>query len=313
LTEINLTPDLMLLPGLRYEHTRFRGAGFAFDPDTETLTPQTGAKDYGRFFPGLHARYRVAPQTNIRAAFTTAMARPNFIDLVPFRAPDDEDLVLGNPDLDPTLAHNFDLLLEHYDSRIGVLSAGVFYKQLTDPIFLFIEDNDLGGETTQPRNGDDGNIFGVELAAQQQLRMLPRPFDGIGLYANYTYTRSETTLPGGREARLQGQAPHVFNTALSYEKGPFSGQVSLNFHDDYVLEYGGDEGTSEERLEDIYVDDHLQLDLSANLAVTQTTAAFLELVNLTNEPFRTYQGVEVRPRQREFYRSWGRFGFRFTR
>jgi TonB-dependent receptor len=241
------------------------------------------------------------------------MARPNFIDLVPVRAPDDEDLVLGNPDLDPTLAHNFDLLLEHYDSRIGVLSAGVFYKQLTDPVFLFIEDNDLGGETTQPRNGDDGNIFGVELAAQQQLRMLPRPFDGIGLYANYTYTRSETTLPGGREARLQGQAPHVFNTALSYEKGPFSGQVSLNFHDDYVLEYGGDEGTSEERLEDIDVDDHLQLDLSANLAVTQTTAAFLELVNLTNEPFRTYQGVEVRPRQREFYRSWGRFGFRFTR
>ena len=313
MTEINLTPDLMLLPGVRYEHTRFRGAGFAFDPDAETLTPQTGAKDYGRVFPGLHARYRVAPQTNIRAAFTTAMARPNFIDLVPFRAPDDEDLVLGNPDLDPTLARNFDLLLEHYDSRIGVLSAGVFYKQLSDPIFLFIEDNDLGGETTQPRNGDDGNIFGVELAAQQQLRMLPRPLDGLGIYANYTYTRSETTLPGGREARLQGQAPHVFNTALSYEKGPFSGQVSLNFHDDYVLEYGGDEGTPEERLEDIYVDDHLQLDFSANIGVTQTTAAFLELVNLTNEPFRTYQGVEVRPRQREFYRSWGRFGFRFTR
>ena len=313
MTEINLTPDLMLLPGLRYEHTRFRGAGFSFDPDAETLTPQTGAKDYGRFFPGLHARYRITPQTNIRAAFTTAMARPNFIDLVPFRFPDDEDLQLGNPDLDPTLARNFDLLLEHYDSRIGVLSAGVFYKSLTDPIFFFVEDNELGGETTQPRNGDDGNIFGVELAVQQQLRMLPKPLDGLGIYANYTYTRSETTLPGGREARLQGQSPHVFNTALSYERGPFSGQVSLNFHDDYVLEYGGDEGTPEERLEDIYVNDHLQLDLSASLAITQTTAAFLELVNLTNEPFRTYQGVEVRPRQREFYRSWGRFGFRFTR
>jgi hypothetical protein len=100
---------------------------------------------------------------------------------------------------------------------------------------------------------------------------------------------------------------------LSYERGPFSGQVSLNFHDNFILEYGGDEGTPEERLEDIYVADHLQLDFSANLGITGTTAAFLELVNLTNEPFQTYQGVEERPRQREFYRAWGRFGLRFTR
>jgi TonB-dependent receptor len=313
MTELNLTPDFMLLPGVRFEHTRFRGNGFAFDPDTETLSPQIGAKSYGRVFPALHARYRITPQTNVRAAFTTAMARPNFIDLVPFRLVDDEDITLGNPELDPTLARNFDLLIEHYDSRIGVLSAGLFYKRLSDPIFLFVEDNDLGGETTQPRNGDDGNIFGVELAVQQQLRMLPKPLDGLGIYANYTYTRSETTLPGGREARLQGQTPHIFNTALSYERGPFSGQVSLNFHDDYILEYGGDEGTPEERLEDIYVADHLQLDLSASVRVTQSTAAFFEVVNLTNEPFQLYQGVEERPRQREFYRTWGRFGFRFTR
>ena len=313
MTELNLTPDLMLLPGIRFEHTRFRGSGFAFDPETETLASQQGEKSYGRVFPGLHARYRLTPQTNVRAAFTTAMARPNFIDLVPFRLPDEEDLTLGNPELDPTISRNFDLLLEHYDSRIGVLSAGVFYKRLTDPIFLFIEDNELGGETTQPRNGQDGDIFGVEIAVQQQLRMLPRPLDGLGIYANYTYTRSETTLPGGREARLQGQTPHVFNTALSYERGPFSGQISLNYHDDYILEYGGDAGDPEERLEDIYVGDHLQFDASANVRITQSTAAFLELVNLTNEPFRLYQGVEERPRQREFYRSWGRFGFRFTR
>ena len=35
-----------------------------------------------------------------------------------------EDLVLGNPELDPTTSTNYDLLLEHYDQNIGVLSAG---------------------------------------------------------------------------------------------------------------------------------------------------------------------------------------------
>ncbi|HKT60789.1 MAG TPA: TonB-dependent receptor [Gemmatimonadales bacterium] len=313
MSEINITPDLMVLPGVRYEHTRFRSTGFEFDPDAEALITHHGEKDYGRFFPALHVRYRVGPQTNVRAAVTTAMARPNFLDLLPYRLRDDEDLTLGNPALDPTTSTNLDFLVEHYDQRIGVISAGVFYKRIKDPIFLFTEDNELGGETTQPRNGDKGHIAGVELAVQQQLQMLPKPFDGLGIYANYTYTDSKTNLPGGREARLQGQAPHVFNTALSYEKGPFSGQFSLNYHDNYVLEFGGDEGTPEEALEDLIVDDHLQLDFSGTVRITSTTAAFLELVNLTNEPYRVYQGVSERPIQREFYRSWGRFGFRFTR
>ena len=193
------------------------------------------------------------------------------------------------------------------------MSAGVFYKNLQDPIFAFVEDNELGGETRQPRNGEDGEIYGFELAVQQQLRMLPAPFDGLGVYANYTYTDSKTTLPGGREARLQGQVPHVFNAALSYERGPFSGQFSLNYSDEYILEFAGDEGKEEEALEDTWVDTHLQFDFSASLQVTQMTSAFLELVNLTNEPFRAYQGLQERPIQREFYRSWGRFGFRLNR
>ena len=119
-------------------------------------------------------RYGLTQQTNLRAAVTTAMARPNFVDLVPSRLVDDEDILLGNPELDPTTATNFDFLVEHYDQRIGVMSAGVFYKSLKDPIFVFVEDNELGGETRQPRNGEDGEIYGFELAVQQQLRMLPR-------------------------------------------------------------------------------------------------------------------------------------------
>ncbi|HKU61104.1 MAG TPA: TonB-dependent receptor [Gemmatimonadales bacterium] len=313
MSEIQLTPSLMFLPGLRYEHTSFDGTGYDFDPDAETLTPHEASNDYGRLFPALHMRYQVAPRTNIRAAVTTAMARPNFIDLIPFRLPDDEDLVLGNPELDPTTSTNYDLLLEHYDQNIGVLSAGVFYKAIKDPIFRFITDNDLGGETEQPGNGESGHIAGFEVAAQQQLRMLPRPFDGLGIFANYTYTDSKTTLPGGREARLQGQAPHVFNAALSYERGPFSGQFSVNFLDDYVLEYGGDSGEPDEALEDLIVDDHLQLDFSANVAVTRTTAVFVEWINISNEPYRVFQGVQERPVQREFYRSWGRFGVRVAR
>ena len=312
MTEIDITQDLMLLPGVRYEHTKFTSVGFDFDPDAETLTPITAERSYGNVLPMVHLRYRLTPQTNLRAAFTTTLARPNFFDLVPFRVRDDEDLVLGNPNLEATVSRNFDLLLEHYDRRIGVLSAGAFYKRLSNPIFLFTEENDLGGATSQPRNVESAEIRGFEVAVQQQLSMLPAPLDGLGIWANYTYTDSEATLPGGRTARLAGQAANVFNTALSYEKGGFSSQVSLNYNDSFVLEFGSDVVGAEERNEDILLDKHLQLDYTGAYRFTPSTSLFLELVNLTNEPFRTYQGVTDRPRQQEFYESWGRLGFRFT-
>jgi TonB-dependent receptor len=311
MTEINLTPRFMLLPGARYEHTSVSSDGFDFNAEEETLAPISAENDYGRFFPMVHVKYELTPLTNLRAALTTAIARPNFVDLVPFRVVDEEDIVIGNPDLDPTTSTNFDLLLEHYDRRIGIISAGVFFKSLNDPIFPFTEENELGGNTVQPRNIDSGEIRGVEFALQQQLTFLPAPMDGLGIYANYTYTDSDATLPGGRETRLGGQSENVFNAALSYELGRFWTQLSLNYRDDFILEFGGDTGEAEEREEDLIVDEHLQLDLSMSYAVTPQATVFFELVNLNNEPFITYQGIPERPIQEEFYETWGELGLRW--
>jgi TonB-dependent receptor len=311
MTEINLTPRFMFLPGARYEHTAVSSDGFDFNAEEETLSPVSAENDYGRFFPMVHVKYELTPLTNFRAALTTAIARPNFVDLVPFRVVDEEDIVIGNPDLDPTTSTNFDILLEHYDERIGILSAGFFYKSLNDPIFPFTEENELGGNTVQPRNIDSGEIRGVEFAIQQELTFLPAPLDGLGIYANYTYTDSDATLPGGRETRLGGQSENVFNTALSYELGRFWTQLSLNYRDDFILEFGGDTGEAEEREQDLIVDDHLQLDLSMNYRVTPAATVFLELVNLNNEPFITYQGIPERPIQEEYYETWGELGLRW--
>jgi TonB-dependent receptor len=311
MTEINLTPEFMLLPGVRYEHTSVTSDGFEFDSEEETLVPVSAENDYGRLFPMVHLRYELGPLTNLRAAVTTAIARPNFVDLVPFRVVDEEDIVIGNPDLDPTTSVNLDLLFEHYDSRIGVMSAGIFFKSLSDPIFPFTEENELGGNTVQPRNIDSGEIRGVEFALQQQLTWLPAPLDGLGVYGNYTYTDSDATLPGGRETRLGGQSAHVVNTALSYERSGFSGQVSMNYRDEFILEFGGDTGEAEERESDLIVDEHLQFDLSASYQVTRQATIFLELVNLNNEPFVTYQGIPERPIQEEYYETWGELGLRW--
>jgi TonB-dependent receptor len=300
MTELNLTPRLLLVPGVRYEHTQVNTAGFDYDAATDALTPVSDEHDYGRLFPMVHARLAVTSHTNVRAAFTTSIQRPNFYDLVPYRIFDDPDLQIGNPELDPMTARSFDLLVESYDDRIGVMSAGAFYKDISDPIFVFTEDNAGGGETEQPRNGESGWIRGVEVALQRQL------VGGFGIYGNYTFTDSEGELPNGRTARLQGQAEHVFNAALSYERSAFLGQVSVNYNGDFVAEY------ADEDFEDVYIADHLQLDLSASYQVTPSARVFLELVNLTNEPLIAYRGVRERPIQMEYYEAWGRLGVRLA-
>jgi len=311
MTQVNLAQNLMVLPGVRYELTQLDVEGIDFDPDDETLTPVQDEHSYSQFFPMLHVRYRFTPRTNLRLAFTRTLARPNFFELVPYRIRDDEDLEIGNPELLPTTALNYDVMLEHYDRLIGIVSAGVFYKQLVDPIFTFVEPNDLGGDTEQKRNGESAMILGIETALHRQLLFLPAPFDGLGIFANYTFTDSESTLPGGLEAPLPGQADHVFNAALSYEKRGFSGQISASYHSDHVADFGGDIEAATAREEDEFIGAHLQIDLSASYMAGPTVQVFAELNNLTNQRFTLYQGIQERPIQYEWYERWGRLGVRY--
>jgi TonB-dependent receptor len=264
----------------------------------------------------LHARYQVTPNTNLRAAVTTALARPNFFDLAPYRIADDEEAEIGNPDLDPSRSVNLDFFVEHYTTSIGVLSAGAFYKSISDPIITtqFVPDTGInqGLNVIQSANGDDGYIWGLEFAVQQQLSFLPGALRGLGIYANYTYTQSEITLVGGSTGVFPGQAENIFNAALSYERAGFSGQLSFNYTGEFLDEFAGD-GASANRANDVFVDERLGLDASASYQFRTGITAFVEGVNLLNEPLVLYQGDESRPRQVEFYEPWGWIGVRYNR
>ena len=89
-------------------------------------------------FPGIHARFEFSPRQILRAAWTNTLARPNYYALVPYRIINqaDNEIELGNPDLDPTKSMNFDLMYEQYFSSVGILSAGVFYKDIQSFVTL---------------------------------------------------------------------------------------------------------------------------------------------------------------------------------
>jgi TonB-dependent receptor len=304
----NIGPKLFLIVGARIEQTSLEYQGYEFDADEETANLTDKVSDsYLNVLPGLHLKYDFNKTTMLRAAWTNTLARPNYFALVPFKAIEREDneIAIGNPDLIPTTSMNFDLMFENYFKTIGIVSAGVFYKDIKDFIVTETREEYLFEGTTwdtysQPINGGNAEIFGIELAAQRQLDFLPGFWKDFGLYTNYTYTTSSVSdfqIEGREddEISLPGTAKHTLNGSLSYDSKRFSFRTSVNYASDYVDEFG------EEAFYDRYYDKAVHLDVNANYSITQKFRVYAEANNLLNQPLYYYQGISSRLMQAEYY------------
>ncbi|MCG8458779.1 MAG: TonB-dependent receptor [Holophagales bacterium] len=226
---VNLDLDFRassVLAGARWESTDadYRANEVLFDEegDFAGIRRLTGDDSYDVILPSAHLRYALDGNSNLRIAVTRGLARPDFESLAPFELVNEEDgeIERGNPELDVTTAWNLDLMYERYFRSVGIFSAGVFYKQLRDPIYFFTFEEMRSGEkfdVVQPGNGDDADLLGFELAYQNQIRS--GPLEGLGFYANYTYTDSEATFPERADTRFPSQAESVYNLASSYALG----------------------------------------------------------------------------------------------
>ena len=314
--DYQFTPKLSAILGLRVEHTNIDYSGFQFDVDNEVGSATEGDDSYTNWLPGVHLKYDFTPNTILRVAWTNTIARPNYFDLVPFVefSPDDDEVSLGNPALEPAESMNFDLSFENYFQSIGLVSIGGFYKDIDNFVYTITQENatvpGLGTDlqVTSPDNGGSAEVYGMELAVQRQLDFLPGFWKGFGIYFNYTLTRSSTEGIQGREEddlSLPGTAENMVNASLSYETEKLVLRASLNFASDYIDEIGDD------NFNDRYYDRQTFIDLNGSYAFTPNWRFFFEVNNLTNQPLRYYQGVRQRVMQEEFYNVRMNFGLKF--
>ncbi|PNW29487.1 TonB-dependent receptor [Formosa algae] len=317
MTNQNITDKLSFLFGLRLEHTDVDATGneIVFDTEGDYLgtSPVTSKNNYTNLLPGLHVKYDVTDNTVLRFAWTNTIARPNYVDIVPFREinNEDEEIVLGNPDLDPTTSMNFDIMAEHYFSSVGLLSGGVFYKDIQDFIYTYQYENTDGYEVYQPFNGDEASVFGFEAAFQRQLDFLPGFLKNLNIYLNYTYLKSDASgirNEDGEERNdldLPNTAPNMFNGSLGYTNKYFSLRLSANYSDAYIDEIGG------RAFEDRYYDEQFFLDFNARANLTKQLSLYVDVNNITNQPLRYYQGVSSRTMQMEYYKTRITFGLKY--
>ncbi len=314
MTELLFGPKTSFMGGVRVESTKVDYLAYQLILDEEgdalDLEPVTGTKDYTEWLPQFSMVYKTGADSQLRAAVTRSLARPNFEDMAPWRLLniEDSEIELGNPDLDVTTSWNFDLMWEIYMKPVGIFSAGLFYKDLTDIIYFFNVDEIIDGEefeVIQPRNGDSGQLWGAEFAFQKNFTNWRGFWGGFGLYANFTYVDSEANYPDRVPTSLPGQSDNVGNLSLVYEKYGISTRLSWNYNGKNLDEVG------DEPAEDIWVDDHSQLDFLFRIQVGKKWGINLEFINITDEPFTAYEGTVDRIRQQEYYGWWATLGVRF--
>lgn len=293
-----------LISGLRVENTRFRTHGQQLDLDTETAQTISGGKSYTNWLPGIYLRHEATERLVLRAAWSNSIVRPSFGDSAIRRNinREDEELTVGNPDLDALRSVNWDVSAEYYLPSLGLVSAAAFYKDIKNFSYETEVDADPaypGYEVTSFRNGSKGHINGIELAYQQQLGFLPAPLDGFGLLGNVTISDSAADYPTrpGEDVRFVGQSRYVGNAGLTYEKRGFFARLVVNFRSERLRE---DEPLGSDSTQDFWIDDTAQLDLSTSYRLSPNWEVYAEFLNLTNEPFRVLQKGGPAPRQSRF-------------
>jgi TonB-dependent receptor len=306
-----LSDRFRILLGLRVEATDITATGNQIEEEENVVGEITDNNSYTNVLPGVHLKYDLSDRTILRFAWTNTLARPNYVDLVPSVdvVSGDEEIFLGNPNLKPTTSMNFDLMAEHYLTGVGLISGGVFYKNINDFIYVFqteTTDDSLGPGTEgfnifQPLNGDDASIFGLEVAYQQQLTFLPGFLKNFSVYLNYTYLTSSANGIRNEDGEerddldLPNTAPNMFNASLGYAVNRFTARLSLNYSDAYVDEIGGN------AFQDRYYDEQLFLDFNATVTINPNLRVYVDLLNITDQPLRFYQGISERSQQLEFY------------
>ncbi|MGA7108847.1 MAG: TonB-dependent receptor [Terracidiphilus sp.] len=326
---------IRLILGLRAEMTSDNVHNLAFDP-SGNATPNKFSGSYYDLLPSASLRFNAGPNSYMRLIYARGVSRPEESEI----ASDVSwgtggngaykfTVNFGNPNLKAETGDDIDVLYEHYFKTFGVLSGGYFYKHLASPPVSTqaVLNNYLPPGAppvdqgtylaTYYINAGSAWISGVELQYLQNWTNLPGFLGGFGMKANYSYIGSQTSGIAGRsdKPRLLENAPNLFNIGPTYNKGPLSMSMNINFNQSsiYVYQYtDGVPGGPMGPLGDNYNYDHTQIDAQGSYALPRGFKLIASGLNLNNEEFGFYYGSPKYDTQREFYHPTYSFGVSWT-
>jgi len=335
MTQFNMWNNrLMIIGGIRYEHTDNDYTGIYSKGGGEWSAPRqdtSAVSSYDDWLPMIQARYKLTNYLDVRVAATRTLVRPDYNLLLPRTRIGSVSVNRGNPHLRHIKANNYDLSFTYYSGLFGLFSVGGFYKELEDISYSVQRtetdpDHEYYGlRVSEPVNTDGiTEVYGFEIDLQTNFLFLPSPFDGIVINGNYTRIYGNSFFPvkkseigpppyylvtfvtDEREGPIPGQSDHIINLSLGYEKGRFTGRVSMIYQSDILTSVGP------QALDDNYQHSFVRWDATSSFRLFKDLLLYVSLNNFTNMAERTFEGRRNFPTYEQHYRWTTDMGLRYS-
>jgi len=231
--------------------------------------------------PSVNLKYMFSEDVNLRLAHYQSVNRPEFRELanVLYLDFDQDQNVIGNPDLDRAYIHNYDIRLEVFPNPGEVVAVSYFAKSFHNAI----EERLLAAPDRYVKtwfNSPAGTNSGWEFEIRTSFAFLGEAFRNLSLNGNYTiihseveYEESRTDVNGlpvvTRATRpMQGQSPWTWNLSFQYSIPEWGTNLGV-FYNKFGRRLNA---VGDTREQDVYEESRDMVDLS----LTQQLFAGLE-------------------------------------
>ncbi len=241
------------------------------------------------FLPSANLTYIVNDNTNFRFAYSHTLNRPEFREIASSGFYDfiTYEVVGGNPNLQRSYVHNYDIRFEIFPNAGEVLALSYFYKTISGAI-----EEQLYFTSVRTRswfNSDHARNYGFELETRKSLNFLGGYFGNFSLTGNYTRIFSAVQFPliSGNSSNtissigtrpLQGQSPYMINISLLFTEPTFGTTVNVLYN-----RFGRRLDAVGFLTSDIYEQPRDIVDLSISQSLFNGVESKLTIKNLTNK------------------------------
>ncbi|MDO8544798.1 MAG: TonB-dependent receptor [Opitutaceae bacterium] len=300
-------PNGTFMRDARGQRIRLAEAGAVGSMEELRLTRRERASEASRsyhgYYPSLHVTYSITDNFQARLAYAKTYGRPDFNEVIPNSVINERDLDesqsldpsvirgtidIRNTGLRPWTADNYDLSLEYYTDQGGVISAGLFVKDIanffaSDVRIATAEDLDalgidrqyVGWQLSTKYNSGNARVTGAEFNLRHSLQ----PLGGWGRHFTVFLNATKLKLEGSRQADFAGFIPENVNWGVTFSRKPVTIVTKWNYRGEQkgaaFAQFGPDAFN--------HTKARLTLDLSVDYQMWKNLALTANARNVTNE------------------------------
>jgi outer membrane receptor for ferrienterochelin and colicin len=213
------------------------------DHDVQFASPGRRSLDKTWLLPSLNLRWSLTELSTLRLGASKSYILPQAKEISPYKYINIGFSSQGNQNINPSECYNFDLRWECYPAPMELLSVGVFYKHITDPIGR-VDQLSSAGTLTYNNISPKAEVAGVEFELRKNLLGGADSKLSAGLNASYIYSnlRLDIRNTAPRYTQLEGASPWIANADLTYSllRGErlFTATMVVNYTGDRISTLG---------------------------------------------------------------------------